>query len=401
VVTFTGVQFTTVSLQILSETSPQKSSVDVLPNEIALVDDPMESHCYSHHCPQGRINKIIIKDIGEQGLNDRFYIFDTISNIAGYMCATLYVPSPHKVLTQYHNQNFPPVDPSMPWGEYFEFYFLDDNSPAVIEYSEFDEGGANVTNDTILIRSNDRSDFEEMEQLVQEQQQRNSTASPGNEIVIVIDAYGNMYRWLARVSTLLEERKHGLNSSDPLKRALPLQPEGCTYTQFRPSATIGRITDAVMARIQADAPTNAIFGTLHVRRTDTVAECNTSLEVMQDYLDCSLRNTSDHQLAFLLSSDEPDNAYRQALIDMPKKMGWDHVRLLDLDNVVLDTMHTLINSKAVNPWINNNFVRFTVINNIQAQLWLRLIKRRHLFCNKCDSVTQQIQAREWNSSYWS
>ncbi|GKY94294.1 hypothetical protein MPSEU_000395200 [Mayamaea pseudoterrestris] len=73
-------------------------------------------HCYTDHCPKGRINKLYIRPTrgaSAAGLSDRKIVFETMTNLAGWLCATLYAPPPYQLLNPYHNQGFPAMNVSM------------------------------------------------------------------------------------------------------------------------------------------------------------------------------------------------------------------------------------------------------------------------------------------------
>ena len=58
-------------------------------------------------CPplSQRINKIVYLHHKPDGLNDRLHILKTLLNIAGYLCATVEVRKPSKMLATFHNHN--------------------------------------------------------------------------------------------------------------------------------------------------------------------------------------------------------------------------------------------------------------------------------------------------------
>ena len=67
-------------------------------------------------CPSRR-NKIVYSFPGKAGLNDRFYIFYRLINMAGYLCATVIVPKPRDLLAEWHNDG-KQVAPLSEWNDF-------------------------------------------------------------------------------------------------------------------------------------------------------------------------------------------------------------------------------------------------------------------------------------------
>jgi hypothetical protein len=74
-------------------------------------------------------NKILLSNPprGGAGMNDRMYVIGRTLQLAGYLCARLYIARPKFWLAPGHNQG-EEVDVRMPWDEFGDYRFLDDNS---------------------------------------------------------------------------------------------------------------------------------------------------------------------------------------------------------------------------------------------------------------------------------
>ena len=71
-------------------------------------------------CPNGRRNIIYYSKRGRAGINDRVSIFNQLSELAGYLCATLYVDSPYIMLHPRHNAG-KRVSIDLEWSDFFHY----------------------------------------------------------------------------------------------------------------------------------------------------------------------------------------------------------------------------------------------------------------------------------------
>ena len=84
-----------------------------------------------HH----RINRIYysMRWQNKAGLLDRYTIITNLVNLAGYLCAVLYIPSPPWLLAaSKHNQNRR-LHHDVAWTDFYNFTFLQNGSPSVME----------------------------------------------------------------------------------------------------------------------------------------------------------------------------------------------------------------------------------------------------------------------------
>ncbi|GKY91942.1 hypothetical protein MPSEU_000165800 [Mayamaea pseudoterrestris] len=402
-------------------TLQQSSSFQDFYNVIAKMDLYMEpppkvKHCYTNHCPSGYINKIVIPPIFHGGLIDRQYVFDILTNIGSSLCANVYVAHPTIMMKPYHNEQYPPVDESLPWSEFFNISHLDDHSQALYTYfnlSMFDAGNPFVQNATFFKRSegdatcsDTTADYDQIVQFWRNMQQQPLEHQQG--FVWTIQCPKRLFAWFRSIMAILDARANRTQEEAQLQirsSRLPYHVPGCDYVKSEFSATVKRIAEKVWIKIKKVAGENSLFGTMHIRRGDAAVFCDTSLDALQKYLDCSLQNTSSlsESITFLFSSDEVDMNYRQQVFQLPQKMGsaMSHVKILDLDHFVNETLLEVINAGEEKEWLRNNYIVFAVIGEIQEQTPLRLTKRREYLCNSCDSIAEQYWAVQNNSPYWS
>jgi hypothetical protein len=387
-----------------------------------------ERQCYTNHCPGGRPNKIILQYLGPNGLSDRRYMFETLSNLAGYLCANLYVPSPAILLLKEHNQEFLTVNVSLPWTEFFEITSLEDMSPVMIMYTNVSDvlpHDYKPDNHILFIRNvgdqceqRATSDFEKIEQFWLQSINTSNTNYTNNTIVqqpraFVWSLHCSFYQWLAPLLQFLNTRTSALDKDTAMQKLdsslLPLHMKNCDYIQSQYSSTIHRIANKVWERLYITTNTSlhsTLFATFHVRRRHVaVTACNTSVEALQQYLSCSLQYTSalTRSMILLFSSDEPDTSYRQSVLKLPQynTSDFSHVHIVDLDQIAVDTLFELIASGTERDWLWNNFVVFAVVQAVQDQTWIHLSKRRDYMCNPCDRVVEQILAHQQKRNYWS
>ena len=86
--------------------------------------------------------------------------------------------------------------------------------------------------------------------------------------------------------------------------------------------------------------TTIIIIYLHIRRTDTINVCNTTLQRMESYLDCSLSplllltQTQKISISILFGSDEMDMQYRARIHEIIRRISDDTIRFISIDDLV-------------------------------------------------------------------
>ena len=108
--------------RLLSHPSAENDAAPLLQKTTTIALSTLASHIHSQkyqscwrQCPH-RNNHIVVNYGPGAGANDRFYIMNQLGNLAGYLCATLHVPSPSSFLSPHHNRGAK-VSPAMRWSD--------------------------------------------------------------------------------------------------------------------------------------------------------------------------------------------------------------------------------------------------------------------------------------------
>lgn len=102
-------------------------------------------------------------------------------------------------------------------------------------------------------------------------------------------------------------------SVNGIKNRTGEQCRGCIYTTDDVDPTMVKLMKKELEnRIQSLALDQSYYGHLHIRRGDSINDCDTSLPRMKDFLYCSFNNTNDlgRNITLLMTSDEDDKEYR-------------------------------------------------------------------------------------------
>jgi hypothetical protein len=322
-------------------------------------------------------NKIFLSSDGRAGLNDRLFVFESMLNLAGYLCATLHVSRPKHQLHPVHNGNVE-LDARMQWDEFASFNFAND------QFLDTDEKLALVdwVNPTNVEEPPQRNaiymapQYKRWVQVFTDspskfiahfQQVEEHTFARRQNRAFVWEISINFYEWSDLLSDFLMERKERrLNQTEgksaeeqnvartwslmqPYIRAADSDFQrkwywGCEYAKIEPPLHLQEMQERIVQLIYQQGPSSSsssapvdlsrvsdtLVGHFHIRRGDAIGECNTSLSRIEQYLDCSLGrslpmlqttpigSTVKH-IVILLSSDERDQQYRRAVAELVEK----------------------------------------------------------------------------------
>ncbi len=297
-------------------------------------------------CPQ-RINKIYFQH-GMAGLGDRLTVIDNLAQIAGYLCAILEVPPPSKMLALKHN-NGNRVSENVKWLDFRNLTFLQDDSQAV--------------------RGLDASFSEDFD------------ASP-------VYKEENFPGWLHIVS--------GKSDSKGLLEDFIRLQEFYTH-HFNLMHTQALLLEALKERVRMNGLTNSIYGFLHIRRGDAIAECDTRIEVIDYFLKCSLNGTETQgkNITLLLGSDETNTTYREKVMKLQD--GFPHVSILDADSLTLEVIKEAATSGLIDAsagFENNNFYNYEVQRTLKRDSIDKFssvfLDKRRKNCNKCTRLVDHF-----------
>ncbi len=153
------------------------------------------------------------------------------------------------------------------------------------------------------------------------------------------------------------------------------------------------------------------IGYFHVRRGDTIAQCNKTLERMEQFLTCSVGEPlaalakakqevcPRRHVILLLSSDELNPEYRNELARLveqqelyPKVKTMFKVSFADLDELGRREISTAIQNGTMPAWRLNNLYLFRLISYVEwgrPEITFRLEQRRST-CPICTNITDQL-----------
>lgn len=400
-----------LSRSTLSGNTSDASGMDATNNHTTRIH-PCQRICTT------RLNKIYYAD-APAGLSDRKVILKDLSELAGFLCAEVIMPPPKEHLSADHNFG-KPISDEIEWSDFINITFIQDGSPAVKSAKTLEEGmqitsWSNVPalklsgpkyKDWLHVVSTEgkvQDDFVEIQKF-SFQQPHNST------IGFVWEIHKKWYPsdlWLRRLpvldpevkeSAIHEYRKrmrpfletfHGLH---PKKKKI-----GCVYTnQTSIPSQLAMMQKRLMRRIVRYSPNNTIFGLLHLRRGDAINDCDTSVERMRQYLNCSLNETEflGRNITMLMTTDEDDLQYRQSIMALIE--DYPHVSILDADQIVRTVVKEAAENGIISKALENNYYIFEVESILRD--WgntffkFHLVRRRST-CPDCIHLSRVLGGR--------
>jgi hypothetical protein len=381
--------------------NPNETGPDVVENETTrfsgenhtttvLVE--AESRCWRSDCPFPRKNLIVLSHIPNAGWNDRMFIMGLFSDMAGYLCADLYVPSPHLMLHPGHNGGNP-LEKDLMWSDIVDLKFGYNQTIQEIHQPPF------VHEDDKSLRIISNSDDGNWEMFLQLEnftlaQVEGRGAFPEDHFIWEIRT--NPYSMDLYTSDNPYHETHHRPESFPFRTPF-WRNDGCIYMPMTSSSIyVKRVVNDVMRQIQITEfqgkGNSSITGAFHVRRGDAKGECDTSIERITRYLDCSFANTkSIGNFTLLLSTDELDWNYIDSLLAIPQRNSTlSHVRIQWLDRILRRTTRRLIENGQLPNRLQNNYFIFVVSNEIREMTSFELSQRRHQDCADCRPVERAI-----------
>ncbi|KAL3928943.1 MAG: hypothetical protein SGBAC_012426 [Bacillariaceae sp.] len=369
-------------------------------------------------CPQ-RINKIYFVHQWA-GIGDRMVLLHMLGNMAGYMCATVELAPPSKMLTPIHNGNTK-LDNRVEWKDFFNFTFLQDGSQVLYEAKDnpnfppkvknWDKSGLYKQNyypGYILVvtkkgRGSIINDYRRAQDISWRQ---DSDTKKG----FIWEIHRLLYRSrLVQTAPLPEPSKevrkkfqHAYNGSmRPFMKSWKgaqreqAQSQSCNYVSRSQPDSLQQLQKELQNRVRSLAPANtSVFGFLHVRRNDATKECNTSLPNLYRFFQCSINGTeaTGKHITFLLGSDEKSDAYRQNVMDMTNE--YPHVSMLDADKLVIDFMKDMIAAEKMPTWLMNNYYQFELMKALgldrSSFSSVFLVQRRSDQCPPCSKLMTEF-----------
>jgi len=360
-----------------------------------------EESCW-RHCPQ-RINKIYYEH-GEAGLGDRHSIIHNLAQIAGYLCAELEMPPPYISLTPAHNDG-KNVSENVKWQDFRNLTFKSDKSQVISLDPSFGDGfddwlkvpvyGKDKHKDWLHIVTDGPDKLKDYKKLEEFSWRQKDDATIG----FIWEIRSSWFHSDLFEHLLPEPSKVIRQSTEYRNRMRPFlytyrhfhpavkKDWGCLYTDdddIEPSH-MNYLRKRLKRRVQRQSPENPVYGYFHIRRGDTIEECDTSLEALQDYMACSLRGTetTGKSIVFLMGSDEKDYTYRQNVIDLANNLS--HVSILDADKLTTQVIREAVSNGLVDEGFENNFYVYELQKVLTRKYNFSTIflDKHRSDCNKC------------------
>ncbi|GFH47101.1 hypothetical protein CTEN210_03576 [Chaetoceros tenuissimus] len=365
------------------------------------------------------------------GLGDRKSIMKRLAQVAGYLCAQVVLPPPSYLLTSDHNKG-QDISTSLEWRDFYNLTFIQDNVPAIKSAKQEFGKDASTTMDwndvPVFDTTSNASQYKNWLHVISEDGQwkrdfakvvdysfryassknhgfiwewkgslhnadifKEPLDGPSADVKSTLSSNGDIYKPSMR--PLLEL----YCSVNGIKNRTNEQCKGCVYTNDDVDPIMVKVMKKELEdRIQSLALDQSYFGHLHIRRGDSINDCDTSIPSMKDFLHCSLNNTKDlgRNITLLMTSDEDDEEYRLKILSIfDKERSYSHISILDIDAIAMNMLEDAIERKVIAQEVVSNYY----IYNLEYMLrdWhskvvdFHLIHRRST-CKKCIRIRKRL-----------
>jgi hypothetical protein len=372
-------------------------------------------------CPK-RINKIFYGH-GVAGLGDRFYIIMQLAQIAGYLCARLELPPPSACLNIQHN-HYLHLSSDLIWQDFKNLTFREDNSSVIVDprLSSFDRNFSNWRktplydeqkySDWLYIVSDKNSDtlkdYERLQNFSWQQEENSaigfiweirssyySSTLNKNQLLDPPLTIQNNSKYSVDMRPKHHVRKKKKDGSQPENKNIRSTATNhiettnrCNYVQeIVPPSDMVLLMNRIKERILSISLQNATYGYFHIRRSDTIKVCNTTIAEIRNFLQCSLNGTErfGKNITILMGSDETDESYRQSVIGLSD--DYSHLQILDADKITHDVLTESIRSGVVNKKLDNNFYIYELQRALRGTVGSQFssfhLEKRKKVCMKC------------------
>ncbi|KAG7342088.1 hypothetical protein IV203_007180 [Nitzschia inconspicua] len=424
-------------------------------------------HC-ARPCHPAIRNRLVYTCLHPAGLLDRQELMDNLLELASFLCATLEFPTPSQSFHPMHNHQRT-VDQSLDWSDFFEYSLVQMDESHKPQREEFSANQANPSlslvktvkvvmdpsfylpwnkkphcrrpraapdrNRTtyglhILSKSREEvlNDFDTV--------RRFSFSESNTEKPFLWEMPTNFYSFHKELRAHL--RAIPPKRTDLGAACIPWSRSGHYARRAFPpliESLISDIWDAVMKKTTSGingnvepvtTPTKSnlsstpkhqpILGFLHVRRGDTIEECDTSITKLRSYLSCSFSNmtfpkilTASSEWAdnpgeksvlsvtLLIGTNDEDPIYIQELQSMVRELSLSatfdgrtvdlQIEAIDMESLIWDHLQSEVQSGRLSSAYLNNLHVFQILEHIMNRLVnFKLVQRRFRYCNDCDPI---------------
>lgn len=195
--------------------------------------------------------------------------------------------------------------------------------------------------------------------------------------------------------------------------------EGDTSVTSSTLPSTNKNTPAAIAAPPPQQQRRPLIGFLHIRRGDTIEECDTSIAKLKTYLSCSFSNMtfSDEESSYgvsrmakhpfptlmvlpvtlLVGTNEEAPDYMQALQSMVHNLSLSlsqhggtiklQLQAIDMESLIWNHLQSeIVHGHLPSGYLNNLHV-FQILEHIKNQLVdFKLVQRRFRYCKDCDPV---------------
>lgn len=126
------------------------------------------------------------------------------------------------------------------------------------------------------------------------------------------------------------------------------------------------------------------FGYLHLRRSDTMHVCNTTVEKVQEYLSCSFQSVLDEvqSMPMVMSTDEQSAAYIQGIGRIVESLG---MQFVHLDSTIRNMIEKDVKTGKLHREQVHNYMIFSIVKHVAKSATFQLSRRRSFSCSDCDA----------------
>jgi hypothetical protein len=407
-------------------------------------------------CPPGRRkNKIVYNNWETAGLNDKATVLWQLTNLAEWLCAKVVFPPPYRALDQKHNHLQPSpqqllfnntakqqpkvLSRELQWIDLINVTRLDETRGSLVTLGVL-EGGVNLEHkdkqykgwdQVITNHVNDVGrDVERLNDLVQRQHQHfytkniNTKKSKPKHFIWRIQT-----NWYFMKAPLLK----WMNETTAVRVSLPrihYKRPGCEYVQLKQPLYLQELVDTVVQQLSSprasignnemmkgvtsaniNSETQAsnayrkdLLGFFHIRRGDARGQCNTELDRIQRYIDCSFSGIDPTGIAprnvhitLYFASDEEHFEYRNAIRTMVLRQQDVYskdtnnysfrlsIDFVDLESILWQLVNQRIQDGRLPSRLANNYVIYKLVKMLSWRADFRLEQRRGIHCRDCDN----------------
>lgn len=289
------------------------------------------------------------------------------------------------------------------WSDFFQLHFPHSNQTLLEEYSEDfitaqDITAMNGGRDPrihIISTSHKKSwrNFHSLEKFtkmqIENQTQQHSSSSLSHEDYFIWEISSFFFN----MDLFLKENSENVTNPDDFPSLMVFGGERdgkCGYThrdQLEPSDLVVTAANAMWDTFPASR-----VGVLHLRRGDSVEGCDTSIDRMKTYLECSFENSTNlGNFTILLGTDEKDESYIQSILALLDEFP--HIQMQWLDEAIERHVENMIAKDETLSRLRNNFFTYAILKEIGKRADFVMEHRRDLSCPDCSPVREFISEK--------